>query len=392
MLTIKGQMIADVPLGAFLSGGIDSSAIVAFMQRQSTQPVRTFSIGFHETKYNEADYAARVAKHLGTAHTELYVTPGEMQEVVPLLAQLYDEPFSDSSQIPTYLVSKIARRGVTVSLSGDGGDELFGGYSRYLWGERVWRYLESLPGTARGIIATLIKAIGEKRWDWIYDNFKPLLPRSLSFQKFGYKILRLAMVLGQPQRENLYRELVTHWDDASGLVLGSKPALSAMTDPRSWPADLSFIESMMFLDLVSYLPDDILVKVDRASMGVSLESRAPFLDHRLVEFIWSLPMPWKFHKRGSKHLLRQLLYRYVPAALIERPKMGFGVPIDSWLRGPLKEWAEDLLDQERIKQSGYLDAGVVAEKWAEHSSGRRDWGYHLWDVLMFQNWLSEYQH
>lgn len=381
------RMEADVPLGALLSGGIDSSTVVALMQAQSTRPVKTFSIGFHEKGYNEAEHAGAVARHLGTEHTELYVTPEEAMAVIPRLPEIYDEPFADSSQIPTFLVSQMTRRHVTVALSGDAGDELFGGYNRYLWVQSIWRKAGWMPKPVRAALAYGLTALAPQSWDGILSSLGPALPGRLRAQLPGDKLHKLAGVLACASPEEVYRGLVSHWEPES-VVLGASEPATALTDRAQW-ADLpDFTQCMMFLDLVSYLPDDILAKVDRASMAVGLEARVPLLDHRVAEFAWHLPLAMKIRQGQGKWILRQVLYNYVPQALIERPKMGFGVPIDAWLRGPLRDWAESLLDESRLRKEGYFDPAPIRRKWAEHLSGQRNWQYHLWDVLMFQAWLD----
>ncbi|MDP2830253.1 MAG: asparagine synthase (glutamine-hydrolyzing) [Sulfuricellaceae bacterium] len=385
---IAGQRLADVPLGAFLSGGIDSSVVVALMQAQSRRPVKTFTIGFHESGYNEAPHARAVAAHLGTDHTELYVTSRQAMDVIPLLPTLYDEPFADSSQIPTFLVSQLARRHVAVSLSGDGGDELFGGYNRYFWAMQLWRRLSRMPLPLRRGLACALVALPPVAWNHLFRMAGPLLPGRLRHANPGDKLHKLATLFAARQPEAIYQRLVSHWDDPAGVVLGAGEPATVVTDPARWLACDDFAQRMMYLDLVSYLPDDILVKVDRAAMGVSLETRVPLLDHRLVEFAWRLPLDMKIREGQGKWLLRQVLYRHVPKHLIERPKMGFGVPIDVWLRGPLRDWAEALLDESRLRREGYFDPVPIRNKWAEHLSGRRNWAYHLWDVLMFQAWLE----
>ncbi len=378
---------ADVPLGAFLSGGIDSSTVVALMQAQSVRPVRTFSIGFFEAGYNEAEHAKAVAKHLGTEHTELYVTAAEAMAVIPQLPEIYDEPFADSSQIPTFLVSQMTRQHVTVALSGDGGDELFGGYNRYLWGRDIWRKLGWMPKSARVAMAHGLAALSPQGWDRIFAIMEPVLPRRLRARLPGDKLHKLAGILACSSPEEMYRGLVSHWDPVS-VVLGASEPPTALTDHAQCADVPDFTQRMMFLDLVSYLPDDILAKVDRASMAVSLEARVPLLDHRVAEFAWTLPLVMKIRDGQGKWLLRQVLYKYVPKELIERPKMGFGMPIDAWLRGPLREWAENLLDESRLKKEGFFNPGAVHEKWNEHLNGGRNWAYHLWNVLMFQTWLE----
>jgi asparagine synthase (glutamine-hydrolysing) len=383
------QMMADVPLGAFLSGGIDSSTVVALMQAQSDRPVKTFTIGFNEAGYNEAVHAKAVAAHLGTEHTELYVTPQQALNVIPRLPSLYCEPFSDSSQIPTFLVSQLARQHVTVSLSGDAGDELFCGYNRYVMASRLWRKLSRFPAASRRLLASGLTALSPSGWNALLGPMQGMFPASLQQANLGDKLHKGAGVLAADSVDALYLGLVSHWDDPSNLILGGKEPPTLLTGNSPQLSGLDDIQRMMALDTMTYLPDDILVKMDRAAMGVSLESRVPFLDHRVVEFAWRLPQSMKLHDGVGKWALRQVLYRYVPKALIERPKMGFGVPIDVWLRGPLKEWAESLLDESRLRREGFFNPLPIRQKWAEHLSGRRNWQYHLWDVLMFQAWLAE---
>jgi asparagine synthase (glutamine-hydrolysing) len=381
------RMEADVPLGAFLSGGIDSSTVVALMQAQSARPVSTFSIGFHETGYNEAEHAKAVARHIGTEHTELYITPEEAMAVIPRLPELYDEPFADPSQIPTFLVSQMTRQHVTVSLSGDAGDELFGGYNRYSWGAYIWNNTGWIPRQARAAMACGIMKIPPRCWDSLFAIISPILPRRFHAQLPGDKLHKLAGILACPSPEGLYWGLVSHWSPES-VVIGASEPPTVLTDRAQWANVSGFAQRMMFFDLLSYLPDDILVKVDRASMGVSLEARVPLLDHRVVEFAWKLPLSMKIRDNQDKWILRQVLYKYVPKALIDRPKMGFGVPVDRWLRGPLRDWSEDLLNKTRLKREGFFTPESIHVKWREHLSERRNWAYHLWDVLMFQAWLD----
>lgn len=377
---VAQQMMADVPLGAFLSGGIDSSTVVALMQAQSSRPARTFSIGFHEEGYNEAEHAKAVAKHLGTYHTELYVTPEQALAVIPKLPTLYSEPFADSSQIPTYLVSQLARQHVTVSLSGDAGDELFCGYTRYQMTAGLWSKVSRLPGPLRQLAARLITAVPPAAWD--------KLGGVLSMSRVGDKLHKGAALLGNRNVADLYRGMVSHWPAPSSVVLGAIEPATVLSGAAPALQGLGDVDRMMALDMLSYLPDDILAKVDRAAMGVSLETRVPFLDHRVVKFAWSLPLDYKLRGGVTKWPLRQVLYRHVPRELIERPKMGFGVPIDHWLRGPLRDWAEILLAEPRLRAEGFFDPAPIRRKWAEHLSGQRNWQYHLWDVLMFQAWLE----
>lgn len=386
--SISGQMLADVPLGAFLSGGIDSSMVVALMQAQASRSVKTFSIGFSEGAYNEAEYAAAVAKHLGTEHAELYVSPEQAIAVIPQLPQIYDEPFADASQIPTWLVSKLARQQVTVSLSGDGGDELFGGYNRYFLGQSVWNKLRLLPPPIRKSMANMITGISADRWTQILEKLSPVLPANLRFGNSGDKLHKLAGVLASSTSENLYLGFVSQWHNPSDVVLASREPTTILTDLKQWPDLSEFIHRMMLMDTLTYMPDDILTKVDRAAMSLSLETRVPFLDYRIVEFAWQLPLSMKVRNGQGKHILRQILYKYVPESLIERPKMGFGIPLDSWLRGPLRNWAEFLLDENKLKQQGFFDYAIIRKVWAEHLSGQRNWQYQLWNVLMFQAWLD----
>lgn len=382
------RMVADVPLGAFLSGGIDSSTVVALMQAQSSQPVKTFTIGFYEDTYNEAQYAKSVAEHLGCDHTELYVTPEEALAVIPNLPILYDEPFSDASQIPTFLVSQLARKHVTVSLSGDGGDELFAGYNRYFWGRSIWQKIGWMPATLRQMAARAWTSVSPQTWDWSLSHFKAVLPAEIQQIASGDRLQKLGEIVAVPNPEAMYTRLVSHWKEPEALVIGSLEPLTALSDRQSHAQLSDFTQRMMYLDTVTYLPDDILVKVERASMGVSLEGRIPLLDHRLVEFAWRLPLSMKIRNGQGKWLLRQVLYKYVPQKLIERPKTGFSVPIDSWLRGSLRDWAETLLDETRLRQEGFLNPQPIRQKWAEHLAGTHRWEYYLWDVLMFQSWLE----
>ncbi|MDO8723775.1 MAG: asparagine synthase C-terminal domain-containing protein, partial [Syntrophales bacterium] len=386
---VQSQQISDVPLGALLSGGVDSSAIVALMQLHSSRPVKTFTIGFHEGDYNEAEYAKDVARHLGTEHTELYVTPDEALAVIPRLPVLYDEPFSDSSQIPTFLVSQLARRHVTVALSGDAGDELFGGYNRHFLTSAIWRKIGWLPIKCRNALTRGIKSVSPSCWNRLYSLAAPAIPNKMRTTQVGDKAHKLADILASSSREVIYHNLLSHWKSPSDIVVGGHELPTILTNGNSLVNVTEFEHQMMYLDARSYLPDDILLKVDRAAMGVSLETRVPFLDHRVVEFAWRLPLGLKIRNGQGKWILRQVLYKYVPKELVERPKAGFSVPLDSWLRGPLREWAEALLDEGRLKREGYFNPAPIRQKWAEHLSGQRNWQYHLWDVLMFQAWLSE---
>lgn len=388
---VAQQMLADVPLGAFLSGGIDSSTVVALMQAQSSQPVRTFSIGFEQDDYNEARYAKAVAEHLGTDHTELYVTHDEALATIPLLPQLYDEPFADSSQISTYLVSQLARQHVTVSLSGDGGDELFGGYNRYFWSSNIWKKISWMPPIARKTGAGILTALSPTTWDRVFDKLSYALPSAVKQPQTGDKLHKLSEILTVPNPEAMYLGLVSYWKQPSQLVYHGTEAPTVLTNPSRWANLSDFTHRMMYLDTVSYLPGDILVKVDRASMGASLESRVPMLDHRIVEFAWTLPLSMKVRNGQGKWILRQVLEQYVPPSLFNRPKMGFGVPIDHWLRHPLRDWAENLLDKQRLSNEGFFDPVPIHQKWQEHLSSKGSWHYYLWGILMFQAWQEHWK-
>ena len=386
---VRIRMVADVPLGAFLSGGVDSSTVVALMQVQSTQPVRTFTVGYHEEEFNEARHAKDVAAHLGTDHTELYVTPQDAMAVIPRLPQLYDEPFGDSSQIPTFLVSELTRRHITVSLSGDGGDELFGGYTRYFNCQLIWNRLMTIPAPLRRVLAFGIHSVSPSQWTALVRYMTPLLPKRLRMTLPGDKLYKLANLLIMAGPETLYHRLISQWPDPTAVVLGSVEPSTPVTDRARWATVPGLMEQMMYLDTVTYLPDDILVKIDRASMGIGLETRTPLLDHRVVELAWRLPTSLKVRNGEGKWALRQVLHKYVPRRLIDRPKMGFGIPIDSWLRGSLRAWAESLIEEQRLRDEGFFDPLPIRERWAAHLSGQRDWQYALWTVLMFQAWRDQ---
>jgi asparagine synthase (glutamine-hydrolysing) len=388
--SIRLRMIADVPLGAFLSGGIDSSTVVALMQAESSRPVKTFTIGFHEQGFNEAAQAKAVAAHLGTDHTELYVTPQQALDVIPKLPTLYDEPFGDSSQIPTYLLSALTRRYVTVSLSGDGGDELFGGYTRYVRTREFWGLIRCFPYPSRVAFARLIHARNPVTYNRILGGLSPLLPRLARPSTVGDRAYRLAEITAVRDPEEIYYNLVSYWRRPTEVVLGAEELPTILTQSSNWTHAADLCHRLMFLDLMTYLPDDILAKVDRASMGASLEARVPILDHRVVEFAAHIPTSMKIRSRQTKWLLRQVLYKYVPRELIERPKMGFGIPLEEWLRGPLKDWVEELLNPERLGREGFFRPEPIRQCWAEHLSGDRNRQGHLWNVLMFQAWLEKW--
>ena len=380
--SVNEQMVADVPLGAFLSGGVDSSLIVSLMQSQSSLPIDTFTIGFSEDEYNEAIFAKKIAKHLGTKHTELYVSSNDAMSVIDKLPQIYDEPFSDSSQIPAYLISQMTRKNVSVSLSGDAGDELFGGYNRYLWTRKIWSRIKFMPISLRKFISYGMTSIPPLIWNKI-------LKQILDSPMPGDKVHKLSTILTANSAEDCYFNLISHWNNANDIVIGATGISVPVNDSKNYLNFDSIEQNMMHLDAISYLPDDILAKIDRAAMSVSLETRVPFLNHHVVEFANRLPLSMKIKDGKSKWILRQLLDQYVPRELIERPKMGFAVPIDMWLRGPLRDWAESLLGESRLKKEGFLNYEPIRRKWIEHLSGRRNWQYHLWDILMFQAWLEK---
>ncbi|MCU1586450.1 MAG: asnB [Microbacteriaceae bacterium] len=387
--SVAAQMLSDVPLGAFLSGGVDSSTVVALMQANSSRPTQTFTIGSDNSNYNEADHAKAVAAHLGTDHTELYVTPAHALEVVPKLASMYSEPFGDSSQIPTFLVSQLASNSVTVALSGDAGDELFGGYNRYLAAERVWSRMAKLPRPLRSGAAGALRSMSPRGWDRVMDRLAPVLPQSMRLTTPGDKAHKLAGVLQSQDGQSFYRQLTSHWANPEDIVIGAREPLTRVTNAADWPETSSLQDWMMAMDSQTYLPDDILTKVDRAAMANGLETRVPMLDHHLVEFAWTLPLDVKIRNGVGKWALREVLYRHVPKELIERPKMGFGVPLEHWLRGPLKDWASALLEPSRLRAEGYFHVEPILTMWADHLTGRRNWHHHLWTILMFQAWLEQ---
>ncbi len=383
---VRLRMIADVPLGAFLSGGIDSSTVVALMQAQSARPIKTFSIGFHEEGYDEAAHARRVAAHLGTEHTEVYIEPSHALEIIPRLPDWFDEPFADVSEIPTYLVSEVTRRHVTVALSGDGGDELFAGYDRYFWAERLRLILHTIPAPLRRASQAALRALSPLAWNRVFGVVPPAWRPALP----GDRLHKLATIFDHIEPDAIYRRLVSLWERPHEVAAGGAEPHGPFWDAsvaRDFPDLLS---RMQFIDLVTYLPDDILTKVDRATMAVGLEGRVPLLDHRVVAFAWGLPPRLKVQNGKGKWLLRQLLARYVPEALFDRPKMGFGVPIGAWIRGPLRDWAESLLAPGRLAAGGLVRPEPVQQAWREHLAGTRNWQYPLWTVLMLEAWREKW--
>ena len=386
---VAGQMVADVPLGAFLSGGIDSSAVVALMQAQSSQRVKTFTIGFAEAGYNEAIHAKAVAAHLGTDHTEMYVTADQAREVIPRLSQMYDEPFGDSSAIPTFLVSQLARQHVTVSLSGDGGDELLGGYGRYFNAkdEAIWNSGRSMPGFARSVAASALRSKAPVYANAALHRLSEFVRRPIG-KSVAARCKLMADLMQCSSHSEYYRVMTSQWNPTP--VVKPSVALDYGLATQQMKAFQNPVEQMMAQDSVTYLPDDILVKVDRAAMAVSLESRVPLLDHRVIELAWRMPYHLKVRDGQGKWLLRQVLYRHVPQELIDRPKMGFGVPVDQWLRGPLREWGEELLGKQLLEEQGFLDAKAIRDRWNEHQRGRHNWRDSIWLVLMWQAWSGRY--
>jgi asparagine synthase (glutamine-hydrolysing) len=381
--SVADQMVADVPVGAFLSGGIDSSLIVALMQQNSLKPVHTFSVGFSESEYDESNYARAVANHLGTEHKELIVSPSNLIDIIPLLPTIYDEPFADSSQTPTFLVSKLARNDVTVAITGDGGDEVFGGYNRHIWANSAWNAMNTFPNWFRRSLSVILSTPSEYRINKIFLLLNYVIPSKYRVNLPGQKIHKVANTLSALNVEDLYECLTSLWKNSSDLVINSEKHNFNMGVIKG----NSSAEKMMFLDLGIYLPGDILTKVDRASMGVSLETRVPFLNHKVVEYAWNMPIDMKIYRGEGKWALRRLLEKYIPIQLINRPKMGFGVPIDSWLRGALFEWSKSILDENTIRNDGLLKYEAINKIWIEHQSGNYNHEHILWNILMFQIWL-----
>ncbi len=388
---IDQQMVADVPVGAFLSGGIDSSTIVAIMQTLSRKKIKTFSVGIEAEGYNEAPYAKEIAEFLGTDHTELFFSDKEARNIIPDLPGIYDEPFSDPSQIPTFYLSQVSRKDVAVSLSGDAGDELFAGYNRYFLGDLIHKINRNLPRPLMKALTSAVYRISPQIWDTCFSPIKSFLPTNISTRPIGDRLHKLAKIFQQSDFMSTYVAMMSHWQDPSKIVINGSDSInqSSLRNLSSNCDDL--FHKMMAFDTVTYLPDDILVKVDRAAMSCSLETRLPFLNHHLVEFAWQIPLSMKIKNGKGKSVLRNVLYKYIPQELFDRPKTGFGLPIHSWLRGPLREWAESLLNESRLKNQGYLETAPITEKWQQHLSGHRNWHLQLWNVLIFQSWFEEYR-
>lgn len=387
--SVDEQMLSDVSLGAFLSGGIDSSTIAALMQAQSSNPIKTFTIGFNNEGYNEAKHAKAVAKHLGSDHTELYIQASDALAVIPKLPDIYCEPFADSSQIPTFLVSQLASQHVKVALSGDGGDELFGGYNRYLMAQDIWKKSRKIPKSARKVISNLLLTVPPSKWDDIFNFISPALPKQLRIRTAGDKAHKLASVLSIDNNYEYYKTLTSHWQQPEQIVIGAYEPSTLASTYDAWPNTDSFEHAMMAIDAQTYMTDDILVKVDRAAMANSLETRVPLLDHRIIELAWQMPLDYKIKNGEGKWLLKQVLFRHIPKELIERPKMGFSIPLDDWLRTSLRDWAEELLDESTLKAQGYFHSEPIRKMWQQHLSGQYNHQHQLWTILMFQAWLQQ---
>jgi asparagine synthase (glutamine-hydrolysing) len=387
---VKRHMVSDVPLGAFLSGGVDSSLVVALMQKMSSNPIKTFTIGFNEKNYNEAQHAKTISKHLGTEHTEVYLNPNEVMEKIPDILSFVDEPFADSSQIPTWFISHVTRQHVTVSMSGDGGDELFSGYVRYFWAEKLWKSINTFPGVIKNTLANILINSNPDTLDKLYRLFSFIIPQKYKVEHFSQKCMRLSKLMQSTSQKELYHYLVSQEFFPEQIVLNCNTEYPL--EKINWESHISFSENMMLTDFMTYLPDDILTKVDRASMSVSLEARVPLLDKDVLEYAWSLPLSLKKNASGGKDILKEVLYQYIPKHLMDRPKMGFGVPIGEWLRGPMREWASGLLDSSKIENEGFFDSTKVNQKWQQHlNSNSNQHEYYIWNLIVFENWLKNYK-
>ena len=386
-MAVKEQMLSDVPLGAFLSGGIDSSLIVSLMQEQSLKKIKTFTIGFTETEFNEAKYAKKVSNILGTDHNEFYFSPKDVINLIPKIPFIYDEPFADSSQIPTMLISQLSRKHVKVCLSGDGGDELFGGYNRYLWSNSIIKNFEKIPIKYRNFLSFCCKGCSEDTLTKTFNLFSKFIPENYRFNNFGDKLHKFCELIKFSSKEDLYLKMISQWQEE--LSQSQSGEINKILDRvHRWDNNMTDIENMMKTDLSMYLPDDILVKIDRAAMSYGLETRVPFLDKRVIEAAWKIPIEEKIKNKIGKIPLRNILKKYIPENLVERPKQGFGVPINSWLRGPLKEWANDLLDEKKLNNDLFIDKKIITKKWQEHLSGRKNWHYPIWNILVLQSWIE----
>ena len=384
----RQRMIADVPIGVLLSGGVDSSMVAALMQAESTSRVSSFTIAFPDSKFDESMDARLVADHLGTDHHELAVTARDALEAIPQLPALADEPFADSSQIPTFLVSHLARKQVKVCLSGDGGDEVFGGYNRYSWCEPLYAKFDRIPYLLRNFIGRSMCGVSPKTWDRTVRALRPFLPKAFHLRDAGDKIYKAAAVISSPDPASAYLRLISQWQSPGSIVLGTEEPDTFIEQPENWAHIPDLTQQMMYLDTMSYLPDDILAKVDRASMAWGLEARVPLLDHRVVDFAWTLPRHMKVSGRVTKSILRTVLYNYVPQTIVERPKWGFAIPLHDWLRGPLRDWADTLIDETRLESEGFFNPKEIRRVWEEHLSGKRNRHTQLWSVIIFQAWLD----